>query len=476
MINPKGDVFRWGPIDSKIAYTAFSEFLSKVRNHLIVGWPDMFAYFKDNKVLFVSDYPSIRKKGLALFEDIILNEQKTKKYFDIWFESATQILKFQKEMEKLEDLGKEKLIDLFDRWYGNYANFWLYGSIPELANWGGEMLLKDKLLESNKNNFIKIFEALSSPEELSFYQTEELDLFELKKIKDEKLLQERLKEHQQKYYWLRNSYGHHEILPIKYFEDALSEITEEKAKEQIEKIKSLKESTKQKKKNIIEEYNIPKEIANISERLAYSIWWQDYRKKFIFMAIAEIEKFVIETSRRFGIDKEELYLYETKELGNLIKTGETSKNFLRRKNGFMEYTYEKKEMGNFFGEDANKIVAPFINNKIDENLSELSGLPVSMGKVKGKAKIILSPLKMTKMNFGDILVAPMTSPDFIVAMKKASAIITDEGGMTCHAAIVSRELGIPCVVATKNATKALKDNDLIEVNANHGIIKILERK
>ena len=67
----------------------------------------------------------------------------------------------------------------------------------------------------------------------------------------------------------------------------------------------------------------------------------------------------------------------------------------------------------------------------------------------------------------------MTSPDYMVAVKKAAAIVTDEGGVTCHAAIVSRELKIPCIVGTKNATKALKTGDLVEVDADNGVVRLL---
>ena len=67
----------------------------------------------------------------------------------------------------------------------------------------------------------------------------------------------------------------------------------------------------------------------------------------------------------------------------------------------------------------------------------------------------------------------MTTVDYLPAMKKASAIVTDDGGITSHAAIISRELGIPCIVGTKIATKVLKDGDLVEVNANKGEVKIL---
>lgn len=69
----------------------------------------------------------------------------------------------------------------------------------------------------------------------------------------------------------------------------------------------------------------------------------------------------------------------------------------------------------------------------------------------------------------------MTSPEYVFAMKKASAAITDTGGLTSHAAIVSRELDIPCIVGTKIATKILKDGDLVEVDANKSIVKIIKK-
>lgn len=70
----------------------------------------------------------------------------------------------------------------------------------------------------------------------------------------------------------------------------------------------------------------------------------------------------------------------------------------------------------------------------------------------------------------------MTTPDYILPMKKAMGFITDEGGATCHAAIVAREMNKPCITSTKIATKVLKDGDRIEVNADKGIVKILKKK
>jgi len=102
----------------------------------------------------------------------------------------------------------------------------------------------------------------------------------------------------------------------------------------------------------------------------------------------------------------------------------------------------------------------------------LKGIPASPGIGSGIVKVLKSPKEIEKVKRGDVLVAPMTSPDYVPAMKKAFAIVTNEGGMTSHAAIVSREMGIPCVVGTKTGTKVLKEGDVITVNGKTGEIYV----
>lgn len=100
----------------------------------------------------------------------------------------------------------------------------------------------------------------------------------------------------------------------------------------------------------------------------------------------------------------------------------------------------------------------------------LQGSAASPGMGTGHVKIIKSPKEIGRVHEGDVLVSKMTSPDFVPAMKKASAIVTDEGGQTSHAAIVSRELGIPCVVGTKSATTKLKDGYVVTVDGTKGLV------
>jgi len=105
---------------------------------------------------------------------------------------------------------------------------------------------------------------------------------------------------------------------------------------------------------------------------------------------------------------------------------------------------------------------------------ELSGVIAFKGKVFGKCRVI-SNFKGADIKSGDILVTGMTDPNYVPLMKKAGAIITDGGGLLSHAAIVARELKKPCIIGTKIATQVLKDGDLVEVDADRGVVKILNK-
>ena len=112
----------------------------------------------------------------------------------------------------------------------------------------------------------------------------------------------------------------------------------------------------------------------------------------------------------------------------------------------------------------------------EKKTNEIKGLAASPGLIRGKVRVILKKSDLTSLEKGEIMVTYATSPEYVPAMKKSAGIITDEGGIVCHASIVSRELGIPCVVGTKVGTQILKNGMDIELNATKGIIKILERK
>lgn len=110
-----------------------------------------------------------------------------------------------------------------------------------------------------------------------------------------------------------------------------------------------------------------------------------------------------------------------------------------------------------------------------KNKKIIKGFTAYVGMIKGIAKIVISRKDYKKIKKDDILIAININPDYLSIIKKVAAIVADEGGLLCHAAIVARELKIPCIIGTKIATKVLKDGDLVEVDANKGIVKILKK-
>ncbi len=123
------------------------------------------------------------------------------------------------------------------------------------------------------------------------------------------------------------------------------------------------------------------------------------------------------------------------------------------------------------GKDADEFEKMFL--RVDMAQKEFKGRIACKGKGVGRARIVTSPKDFHKMEQGDILIVMNTSPDFVPIMKRAAAIVAEEGGITGHVSVVSREFGIPAVVGITQITKIIKDGDMVEVDAEKGIVKIL---
>src|SRR3989339_761066 len=184
-------------------------------------------------------------------------------------------------------------------------------------------------------------------------------------------------------------------------------------------------------------------------------------------------------AKKIGVSEEKLGLASSEEIIHTLKGHFFPKEILSRKKyyGIAYHQGRRREIG---GEEA-KAILEALTKEVTGKEKEIRGTTAYGGYVKGKASVIpltYDDLKqmqkfMSKMPEGSILVASTTSPEFTPVFKKGSAIVTNEGGVGSHAAIVSRELKIPCVVGTGNATEIIKDGMEIEVDADHGIIRLL---
>lgn len=481
MINPKNKLFRWGPIEGRPIYPdywygGFNAFNKKYKP----GWPAVISYFNKEKFLVVVDAVNLYKNGEEIFKKYILADNEFSKNLKRWQKLIFDFKLFYKKIAlyDLRKLNGQELSELFLKWNDFYAReFWHVGSLPEMANWGGEKMLAAELKKRIKNeqDFNYCFERLAAPEDYSFYQKEELGLLALKRIKDKKLLDKKLWAHQEKYFWLLNSYYETKVLPVAYFKKIIDSYSAEAALSKINEIKSLKKRAVLDKKEVVKKFKLLPDILKIGQRLAYCVWWQDLRKSYIFQANYAIDILFKEISMRFKIDFIDLHYYAIKELEEIFQGKKLPDAEVKRRRQYFLALYEpQKGISYFSGSAAKKLFSPYASAKIKKGIEEFKGLVVNRGIARGKARIICSPKEAGKLKKGEILVAAMTSPDYILALKRASAVITDEGGMTCHAAIVSRELAIPCIVGTKIATKVLKDGDLVEVDAINGTVRIIK--
>ncbi len=472
MINPNAELFKWGPILGRPIYTyPFCEAFLSFPNECNDSWPDVLGFYEGDMILFVVEYPPLRAAGARMFKRLILPATERKKRYERWLLTTKHVRKYETLVHAgLSTYTDTDLRSLFIDWNTRYVDFWVKGLLPEIANWGGEQLLNERALSFNHEHFVEIFEGLSAPSELSFFQNEELLFLKMKAI-PASLLDEALAVHQKQYYWLRNNYAYTKELPVSYFRTELAHLSHDAAAKKVHDIESHAQHVIERKKQLVSKYKISSEISDIAEGLVYCVGWQDLRKQFIFIANHIITQFITEISRRSHISVDELAYYTSAELIDLLSGKRIDAS--KRSGGYLIYYTERGNLSFKEGASALRFIEPYRTVAAEDTIREFKGMVVSLGThavVSGRAKILLTP-DVSKMEQGDILVAPMTSPDFIVAMRKAAAIVTDEGGMTSHAAIVSRELKIPCVCATRIATKVLKDGDLVEVDAKNGIVR-----
>lgn len=188
-----------------------------------------------------------------------------------------------------------------------------------------------------------------------------------------------------------------------------------------------------------------------------------------------IDNLLNSISLTLGIDYDDLHFMYERELISLFD----KKGYDKDKIDMRKKTFGVSIIGNHYSEmDPKEVITSLsVLYQVDES-KPLKGMIANKGIARGKvaiAEMMADPEAIRKvhekMNKGDILVAHTTSPELMSLCHLASAIVTDQGGMLSHAAVISRELNKPCIVATENATLLLKDGDFVEVDANNGIVR-----
>jgi len=332
---------------------------------------------------------------------------------------------------------------------------------------------EDSAVRKEEKEFLGIISDIQSdPEMLEIFENSDINGIK-SRIKGTKLEKD-IAAHLDKYCWV-NYYYEGPEMDMNYLVDLLTHATRTmNPKQKLDEMASKDASNIRSQETLLSELGPSKFVERLILAAREFATLKIIRKDSTFFGSYASDKLKKEICRRFDMTLNQCRCMNDIELLTLLEEGRIDKDELSRREEEIAQLIEDGKERIITGKEAFEASKNIISIEV-KDVKEIVGTCASPGKATGKVKLIMHVEDMSDMNEGDILVANATNPSFVPAMKKAAAIVTDMGGITCHAAIVSREFGVPCVVGTKVATKMLKDGDEVEVDAVAGTVKIIKK-
>lgn len=427
-------------------------------------------------------------------------------------------------------LSDEELVNEYIEFNSKFQWFYTLGSITEPIQWMAESILQDisgsnKYIDKDsevyhwdaarkKNALLSLTEKQYINEiEESLYECVELIVTDSENIVDIEYVEKyyrnnekfrlRVNKHASDYEWKQNNYHSVEVYE---YSDVLTEISDilrsgaELFAESIIEAKNKHRSAMEDREKLLASI-APyfREIALIQDQFGSGM--ADRRKKTMLQVLSKIQEYAVAVSERCGLDIELVKMSFPDEIPLLMENStEYEEKLVTRKRGLVIHEspfpiseleisslsdsdrvevvsrsyctiVEGEQLANYFEELDRKY---YLSKKRSSNriVGEVAYRPNDKDKLTGTVRVVRSPLKAEFID-NEILVASSTTPDFMGLIRKASAIVTDQSGLTTHAALTGRELGIPCVVGTSSASHLLKSGDQIEIDFESGEIKVV---
>lgn len=344
--------------------------------------------------------------------------------------------------------------------------------LEERLNTVIKRLASEKMLEGKLDGYLNVFSMPIA--ELALIREEKALLALAVEKKQGKDIKHGLKKHIRDFEWIPADGPTEKPWDREDFLERINGLAESNPEEKLEKILLGERKREEDFEKYAKELGLDEETKELIMLVRDFVYLRNYRAECWAQATNRISAFLEFIAKKAGLSLDELIALGSNEISDFLGTGKTiSKKEIKERMKAYAYIKINGEYKAYFGEEAQKIWHKEEKQKKIPATNELSGNVANRGKVVGIARIVKELSDLPKVKKGDILVASMTVPQFIPAMEKAAAFVTDEGGITCHAAIIARELDVPCIVGTKNATRLLKDGDKIEVDATKGIVKKL---
>ncbi|NQU98800.1 hypothetical protein HQ533_04990 [Candidatus Woesearchaeota archaeon] len=379
--------------------------------------------------------------------------------------------------QNLKKKSKKELCKLLINYFKTFEKFSGYHILPVSLEKQMAKKVREYLERKTSDVNDKLI-ALSTPIKETDNTREKRDLLKIviyaKKNNspaEDKQILELLKKHKEKHEWMAVAHKYTPY-PLEHYISELKKELSKNPEEELEKLNNRPDEVEEERNKILSELNLPKNIKLIIDTLREFTFMRDFKRNTGYRSHYYMQNMWLEIGRRAKISVEEVKFCTPNELIEfLLGKKKLNKEISHERKKYHIIVVLNGKMKLLMGKEAKEFEKAQIGEEKVEKVDSLKGMPACKGYAKGRVKIVLKPEEITKVEKGDILVAVNTEPAMVPAMERAAAIVTDEGGITCHAAIVSREMGKPCVIGTKVATQVLKDGDMVEVDAEKGIIR-----
>jgi len=288
-------------------------------------------------------------------------------------------------------------------------------------------------------------------------------------------------EHAARFGWLKNPYGEADVsFSVDEFLDRIRYLVSTDVNARIRGILETRTANEKEYRDVVASNRISGVTLRVCEATRKFIFLRTYTTEASDSLFYASKSTILKTaSKRLGLSIEDLVMLSASEIARLLRGEVIPVRELidARRLGFA-IVWLNGAITTTFGREAVELQAEVARDyrrpstQADEP-GTVRGTPASPGVITGRAYVAQTADQLSNFRPGDVLVAGMTSPDYVGAMEKAGAFVTDEGGVTCHAAIIAREFRVPCVVGTVNATTIFRTGQVLEVDANQGVIRVV---
>lgn len=388
------------------------------------------------------------------------------------------IEKKSKQLEKLDykNMAVRHLLESFTRYVNLTLRYGYCILIPLFAEEELEKRLKLLIQKKFKTDREKIFQILSAPSKPSVVCQEEISLLRLAEMSKKGMdISREIKKHLEKFSWLKNNSFDANFSTAYEIEERIEKLKKGNPREKLKTLNQKAKIARAEFQKYRKFFSHDQKALSLIETVRETIYFRSWRTERYYRNAYYLQPLLKKISNLLGLIniKDIFYLtpFEIKDLLVERKRADI-KEIKKRAKGYLLYSNNE---GNIIlsGQAMREIKKKFV---IGRSILKYSnhGQIAYVGKALGPARIIFNKEELKKLKDGEILITSSTTPDYVPFLKRAKAIITEEGGILCHAAVISRELHIPCIIGVKAATKNFQNGDLVEISLE-GKITILKK-